>query len=275
MSRRRTVWLVLAVAGGLLTVTAFAQIEFRLGSTDVFPITGRMTGHYNDMLYIDQNTSPTDRFVFARLLYKGHIPGYIKNWFTDWPEGDRHLIMGLDRLSNVRLEEHARVVPVNDPALFEYPFIYTSEPGQMVLTNTDALMMREYLNRGGFWVLDDFWGSFEWERFLGEIEKVIPGAEIRDIPMDHEIFHAFYDIEEIVQVPSLNYVYTGVVIEQDGFEAYCKGIWDDEGRLIAVINHNTDLGDAYEHADDPRYPHHFSGFAYRLATNFIVYALTH
>jgi hypothetical protein len=233
-------------------------------------------GRYSDIDQIDQDTSPTDRFVFARLLYNGQIPGYIKNWFTDWPEGDEHLITGLDRLSNLRLEEDARVVPVNDPALFEYPFVYTSEPGQMVLSNTDALIMREYLRRGGFWFLDDFWGSFEWAHFLTEIEKVLPGAEIRDIPMDHPLFHTFYDITEIVQVPSLNYVYNGgIVIEQDGVKAYCKGIWDDKGRLMVVINHNTDLGDAYEHADDPRYPHEFSGFAYRIATNIIIYALTH
>jgi hypothetical protein len=85
----------------------------------------------------------------------------------------------------------------------------------------------------------------------------------------------FYDIDGIVQVPSLNYVYTGVVIEEDGFEPYVKGIWDDKGRLMVVINHNTDLGDAYEHADEPLYPNRFSSFAYRLATNFIIYALSH
>ena len=267
---------------GVLTVVicsmmgagVFAQVPLSL--TPVPDPTIGIVGRYSDIESIHQDTSPTDQFVFARLLYNGTTPGYIKNWYTDWPEGDEHLIMGLSRLSNLRLEEHARVVPINNPALFEYPLIYTSEPGQMVLSNTDALMMREYLERGGFWFLDDFWGSFEWGRFLTEIEKVWPGAEIREIPMDHPIFHTFFDIDEIVQVPSLNYVFNGgVVIEGDGFEPYFKGIWDDNGRLMVVINHNTDLGDAYEHADDPLYPNHFSGFAYRLATNIIIYALTH
>lgn len=270
MSRRSGLGLCALGAASAWALSASGQVEIRLGSGWFRP-----AGHYSDIRHIEQDTTRTDHFVFARLLYNGQIPNYIKNWYTDWPEGDRHLIMGLERLSNLRLESDARVVPVNDPKLFSYPFIYTSEPGQMVLSDTDALMMREYLNRGGFWFLDDFWGSREWRHFLTQIEKVLPGAEIRDIPMDHEIFHAFYDIEEIVQVPSLNYVYTGVVIEQDGFEAYCRGIWDDRGRLMVVINHNTDLGDAYEHADEPLYPHRFSGFAYRLATNFIIYALTH
>ncbi len=232
-------------------------------------------GNYKDIKRIIQDSERTNRFVFARLVYNGLIPHYIKNWYTDWPKSDRQLIMGLQRLSNVRIAEHERVVPLNDPNLFQYPFLYTSEPGQMVLSDADASIMREYLDRGGFWVLDDFWGSFEWGNMEAQMEKILPGAEIRDIPRDHPIFHTVYDIDALVQVPSLNYIFDGIVVEQDGFEAYCRGIWDEKGRLMVVINHNTDLGDAYEHADHPQYPNDFSGFAYRLAINFVVYSLTH
>ena len=232
-------------------------------------------GRYSDIKRIHQNTERTPQFVFTRLVYNGRIPGYIKNWYTDWPKSDRQLIMGLQRLSNISIADYERVVPVNDPDLFQYPFLYTSEPGQMVLTDTDAAILREYLQRGGFWILDDFWGSFEWANFEAQLKKVLPNSEIRDIPRDHPIFHTFYDIDELVQVPSLNYIFDGVVVEQDGFEAFCRGVWDEKGRLMVVINHNTDLGDAYEHADHPKYPHYFSGFAYRLAINFIVFALTH
>ncbi len=232
-------------------------------------------GNVGDVRYIHQDNSPTGQFVFARLVYNGREPYYIKNWYTDWPEGDKHLMMGLERLSNLDLAPEPRVVAIDDPDLFGYPMLYTSEPGQMVLTDEHAAILREYLDRGGFWFLDDFWGTFEWGNFLFQLEKVVPNAEIRDIPRDHTIFHVFFDIDEIIQVPSLNYVYTGVIVEQDGFEPFVKGIWDEEGRLMMVINHNTDLGDAYEHADDPRYPNRFSSFSYRLATNFIIYALTH
>ena len=234
-----------------------------------------LLGRYDDARFVDQNKQTTNQFVFTRLIYNGRIPGYIKNWYTDWPAADRQLIMGIQRLSNLNIADRERLIPLNDPDLFEYPFLYTSEPGQMVLTPSDAAIMREYLERGGFWVVDDFWGSFEWANFESQIQKILPGAEIRDIPRDHPIFHCFYDIDEIIQVPSLNYVYTGMIIEQDGFEAFCRGIWDEDGRLMVVINHNTDLGDAYEHADHPQYPNYFSGYAYRMGINFIIYALTH
>ena len=234
-----------------------------------------LVGSYDDINIVRQQNNESNQFVFTRLVYNGRIPSYIKNWYTDWPAADRQLIMGIQRLSNLNIADEERLVPLNDPDLFEYPFLYTSEPGQLVLTEEDAAIMREYLERGGFWVVDDFWGSFEWANFEEQIQKILPGAEIKDIPQDHPIFHCFYDIEDIVQVPSLNYVYTGNIIEQDGYNAYCKGIWDEDGRLMVVVNHNTDLGDAYEHADHPQYPNHFSGYAYRLAINFIIYALTH
>ena len=262
---------LLACVGCLLFSAALlGQYNFNPDQPQLF-----YEGNYQDIKRIVQDSEPTNQFVFTRLVYNGLIPHHIKNWYTDWPKSDRQLIMGLQRLSNVNIADNERVVPLNDPNLFQYPFLYTSEPGQMVLSDSDALIMREYLNRGGFWVLDDFWGSFEWGNFRSQMEKILPGAEIRDIPRDHPIFHTVYDIDELIQVPSLNYIFGGVVIEQDGFEAYCKGIWDENGRLMVVINHNTDLGDAYEHADHPLYPHYFSGFAYRLAINFVVYALTH
>jgi len=233
-------------------------------------------GRYDDARYIDQSKTDTNQIVFARLIYNGRIPGYYKNWYTDYPKADRQLILGLKRLTNLNIAEDERAVAINDPDLFRYPFIYTSEPEQMVLTEQDAAIMREYLARGGFWILDDFWGSFEWQLMEQQLKKILPNAEIKDIPRDHTIFHQFYDIDKIIQVPSLAYVYNGgITWEQDGFVPECKGVWDEHGRLMIVINHNTDLGDAYEHADNPQYPHRFSGYAYRIAINFILYSLTH
>lgn len=261
----RRVWIVLAllIAGIAVGTLIFAQ--------DL-----ALLGRYDDARYIVQPKDETNQIVFARLIYNGKIPGYYKNWYTDYPKSDRLLITGIKRLTNLNIADRERAVAVTDPDLFKYPFLYASEPGQMVLSDQDAAILREYLARGGFWVLDDFWGSFEWASMERNLRKILPTAEIKDIPRDHPIFHGFYDINKIIQVPSLAYVFNGgITWEQDGFEAYCKGVWDDRGRLVMVINHNTDLGDAYEWADDPQYPNYFSGYAYRMAINFILYALTH
>ncbi len=235
-----------------------------------------LLGRYDDARWIEQPKDDTDQIVFARLIYNGRIPGYHNNWYTDYPKSDRLLIMGIKRLTNLNIADHERAIAITDPDLFKYPSLYTSEPEQMVLNEQDAAILREYLARGGFWVMDDFWGSFEWESMERQLRKVLPDAEIKDIPLNHPIFHVMYDIDKIIQVPSLAYVYNGgITWEKGGFEAECKGVWDEHGRLVIVINHNTDLGDAYEWADEPKYPNYFSSYAYRLAINFIVYALTH
>ena len=236
-----------------------------------------LLGNYDDAKRIVQDEEETNQFVFVRLIFNGRIPGYIKNWYTDYPDGDNHLIWALRRLTELNVAEHGRVIAINDPQLFRFPFVYTSEPGQMILTPEDAKFMREYLERGGFWMLDDFWGSFEWGNFAAEMKKVLPDAEIRDLPISHPLFHQFYDVDRLKQVPSLAYIYNPghITHEQDGFEADCKGIWDKEGRLVVVIHHNTDLGDAYEHMDHPEYPYEFSSYAYRVAVNTFMYALSH
>jgi Domain of unknown function (DUF4159) len=184
--------LVTILAAGLLS----AQIQEELG----------LLGNYDDAKKIVQEKEQTNQFVFVRLIYNGRIPGYLKNWYTDYPEGDDHLIWALRRLTHLDVAEHGRVLAITDPELYRYPFVYTSEPGQMILTPEDAKIMREYLERGGFWMLDDFWGSFEWGNVAAELEKVMPGAQIQDLPVSHPLFHQFFDVDRIKQVPSLAYV---------------------------------------------------------------------
>ena len=261
---RRIAGLVLAVAV-LSGVIVYAQEELEL------------LGRYDDVRRVPENyTKETNQFVFTRLIYNGRIPGYYKNWYTDYPRADRNLIAVLKRLTNINIADGERVVPINDPDLFKYPMIYSSENEQMVLTDEDATILRTYLERGGFWIVDDFWGSFEWSEFEAQMHKVFPNREIKDIPRNDPVFHVMYDVDHLIQTPSLAYAFNGgVTWETDGFVPECKGIWDDKGRLMMVINHNTDLGDAYEWSDDARYPDKFSGYAFRMAVNFIMYALTH
>jgi len=236
-----------------------------------------LLGRYDDVRRIPFNyTKNTNEFVFTRLIYNGQIPGYYKNWYTDYPRADRNLILALKRLTNLPIANGERAIPINDPDLFNYPLVYSSEVEQMVLTKEDADIMREYLARGGFWMIDDFWGSFEFDAFAENMRKIIPGVQIKDIPLDHPMFHMFFDINQLIQTPSTAYLFNGhITWETDGFKAECKGVWDDHGRLIVVINHNTDLGDAYENADVAGYPVAFTTYGYRIALNTFLYALSH
>jgi hypothetical protein len=254
----------LAVCGLLLAITAYAEYDFPF------------YGGYGDLKCLPPQDRQNHEFTFVRLIYNGRIPGYIKNWYTDYPKGERRLIEVFGRLTGVDVAPESRALPIHHPDLFNYPFLYSVEGGQMMLDQEDAKRLREYLDRGGFWMIDDFWGSFEWHNFEREIKKVTPELEIVDLPLDHPIFHSFFDIDELVQVPNSGYPYCNCPTwEQDGYTPQAKGIFDHTGRLLVYINHNTDLMDGSEWADDPKFPEYFSAHSYRMFTNALIYAITH
>ena len=146
----------------------------------------------------------------------------------------------------------------------------------MALTEPEIEGLRNYLMAGGFLVIDDFWGTREWANFEYQMQLVLPGYQIVDLPLEHPIFTTFYEIEEIMQVPNLNNGVRGwQTHERDGYVPMVRGIHDESGRLMVVINFNTDLGDAWEWADHPYYPLKYSTYAYEMGVNMIVYAMSH
>ncbi len=216
-------------------------------------------------------------FTFVRVVYTGlHGWGYYKNWYTDWPKADRQFILGIQRLTNIRVAAQGKALPLTDKEIFHYPFIYSVEVGHWNLTDEEAKALQEYLYRGGFLFCDDFWGSVEWENFQRNLARVLPGRRVVEIPLEHPVFHSYYDISQIIQTPNVgNALYRNITYEEDGFVPHCRGVFDDSGRLMVVINWNTDLGDAWEWADLPGYPAKYSTYAYQMGINAIVYAMSH
>ncbi len=221
--------------------------------------------------------SEEKEFTFVRLVYTGLYQwDYYKAWYTDWPKADRQFLLGLRRLTSIRVDEQEKTISLTDPDIFHYPFIYSVECGHWNLSEAEATALAEYLKRGGFLFCDDFWGSMEWANFRRNILRVLPDAGIVDIPLSHPIFHTYYDVNQILQIPNVgNALYYEQTFEQDGYIPYCRGIFDEDGRLMVMINWNTDLGDAWEWADLPGYPAKYSTYAYKIGINAIVYAMSH
>jgi len=212
-------------------------------------------------------------FHFTRAVYTGTR---WQNWAIDYPKADRQLMVGVQRLLS-HLDACGEVNPIrlDDPELDRFPFVYAVEVGRMAMTEAEVEGLRRYIKAGGFLMVDDFWGTWEWANFDREIHRVLPEAEIVDLPPDHPLFSAFYDIHEFPQVPNVGNAMYGQTWEKDGYTPFYRGIADDKGRLIVAINHNTDLGDAWEWAEVPEYPLKYSTFAYQLVVNAIVYSMSH
>lgn len=215
-------------------------------------------------------------FYFTRAVYSGLGRGRLGSWAVDFPKADRQFLIGLRHLTNIDAHTAEHPIRLDDPALRQYPLLYALEVGYMHLSESEVEGLRNYLLAGGLLVIDDFWGTREWANFESEIRRVLPGAVIEDIPLHHPLLHTFYDITEIVQVPGRGRGVNGrPTWERDGYVPALRGIRDDEGNLLVVINWNTDLGDAWEWADDPWYPLQYSNFAYQLGVNLIIYGMSH
>ena len=226
---------------------------------------------------------PGVEFEFTRLVYAEN-PNYARGWggwgggrrwMTDAPEAETHLLQGIKRLTRVNAASEGTAIRLDDDSIFDHPFLYAVEVGGWLLSDEEAARLREYLDRGGFLMVDDFHGSVQWEGFMESMRKVYPDRPVTELPVADEVFHVLYDLIDRPQIPSIYGAVSGRTWEQDGFTPHWRGIHDENGRLTVAINFNMDLGDAWEHADAPEYPQPLTALAYRYAINYLLYSMSH
>ncbi len=213
--------------------------------------------------------NPVYSFYFTR----GAFSSWSRTWAMDAPAADRWIASVMRRLTLIDVSPRENYVALDDPDLGRFPFLYILEVGGMQMRNSEVEGLRNYLLRGGFVMVDDFWGSSEWSNWEREIRRALPEYDIVELPLSHGIFSTMYNVDEVVQVPAVNNLQRGY--ERDGVVPRVRGIFDDKGRLMVVINWNTDLGDAWEWAEASYYPVQYSTYAYQVAANTFLYALTH
>jgi hypothetical protein len=233
---------------------------------------------YNDFPIPPDSQTPGE-WVFARFMYRA-VPawsGYrLINWTIDYPRSDRHLSAAVRRLTRIQARSVEEPVAAEDgDDIYNWPWLYAVEVGHWDLTDLQAAKLRDFLERGGFFMCDDFHGTVEWQTFEASMHKVFPNRPIVDLPNSEAIFHTVYDLDDRYQVPGEQFVYSGRPFEKDGYQARWRGIYDDKGRVMVAICHNMDLGDSWEHADNPEYPEQYSALGFRIGIDYLVYAMTH
>ena len=240
---------------------------------------GNVTSRYRQTA-LAATTKLTGEFAFARIMYDSPHSPY-NQWFggawrVDYPEADENFTEGIHdwASTNLRLFRPVQIKPT-DHRLFDFPFAYIVEPGHMELTERDAAALREYLMRGGFLMLDDFHGEIEWQHAREQVRMILPEYEIKDLPLSHPIFHSYFDVDQVVQVPGVAALIHGVTYEKGGVTPHYMGVENKDGRLMVFLTRNCDLGDAWEWINDPRYPAQYGLMAYKIGMNVIVYAMSH
>lgn len=212
--------------------------------------------------YGENNEPPPTEFIFARWEYSTGSGG----WFHDYPDAEEHINQIMKEATGINVDHTSyRIVPMSSKEIFKYPFGYISEPGMMWLTDAEVKNFREFVDRGGFVMLDDFDGPRQFSIMKQNIERVFPNREMYELNDGHKILHTYYNIESLyVESPY-----------QVGGRAIFYGINNPQGELAVIICFNNDIGDYWEWIDRPMYAVRPSAESLKLGINFILFAMTH
>lgn len=226
-------------------------------------------------------------FTLCKLQYASSRSEFMgMGWSTDYPYAGVNLMTRLSELTRTHITRDSGnrepvywVVRATDEAMFQCPVLMASDVGTMELTDTEATRLGQYLEKGGFLWVDDFWGTEAWDQWVEQIHRALPGRPIFDIPPEHPIRHVMFPIDEVEQVTNIqNWMRTRSTSERgaDSPHADFRGIADDRGRLMVVMTHNTDFGDSWERESENRqFFETFSPKGYAMGVNVLLYALTH
>ncbi len=275
----RKSWIALAALG--LSTIAFVCAAQRQGAGRRGPRTSQRSDYPE---WTIEEDFQDDVFTFARVQYDSN--GYARrgrHWDNDFPDCDWNFSARLQQLTSLEVDPNATVLRLTDDKLFDYPFVYMSNVGRMSLSEAELKALRRYLLNGGFLMADDFWAPAAWRHVQYEMKRVFPNREPRELAPDHEIFHIVYDLKGKLQVPSIFAWQRGDEFEYwhgdpEGDEGpHFWGIHDDNGRLMALLCHNNDIGDGWEReGENHEYFQRYSErVSYPLGINIVVYAMTH
>ena len=228
------------------------------------------------------------RFHFCRVVFGTDFRGDGGDWSVDYPRADINLSIRLAELTKTTVSRDGAgnpnhlLIQLTDPELFGCPFIMMTEVGSASISANEAAQLRLYLEKGGFLWADDFWGSYAWQWWVGQLRKALPADEfpIVDLTPDHALFRTLFEVKQTPQIPSIGFwAGSGGGTSERGTDSavvHTRAVLDKHGRIMVLMTHDTDLGDSFEReGDDPQYFYTMSVPGYAFGIDALVYALTH
>lgn len=225
-------------------------------------------------------------FTFCRVMFTSNRREK-RGWETDYPGADINFSIRLSELTKTRVARQTTgtdpeyvVVRLTDPELFKCPYVLFEDAGTIALSDAEIASFRDYLLKGGFAFVSDYWGAWAREQFDEEIGRVLPPDRypVLDLPISHPLWRTHFQMKDVPQMPSIqSWRRSGGQTDRgvsDPVDA--RAITDEKGRLMVVMMHNTDIPDGWEReGEDPAYFYRFSPDAYAAGINVFLYAITH
>lgn len=273
--------LLLGLILALLPMDSTADATFRTGSTNGPPHLAKDVFSFVRIQYDSEGGEGQGRYYYEERIWQ--------RWETDFPRADLNLLLRLEQLTAFRVDRKPVVMRLTDESLFKYPFIYISDPGWQILTRDEMLALKKYLENGGFLWVDDFWGQAEWGNWEYNSTREAPDWEWVDMPTNHPILSTVFPLKSCPQIPARAFfVQYGKSYDRhwvhrkpnggddDMKEVHFRGLFDENGRLMAIATHNTDIADGWEReVEGKKFFEKFSVDAYAFAINVLTYVMTH
>ncbi len=232
-----------------------------------------------------------DVFTYARIIFESDGWHDSRGWVNDYPDADLNFSFRLQELTSLKAHPDGRVLKITDPKLADYPVIFASQPGRMMLTEEEVRILRNYVLNGGVLVGDDIWGAADWSWFAEQMKRILPEGKWTDLTMDHPLFHSVFNFKgpmNRLQVPSIHFWQR--ISGQDpatahvsryrgpGSEDMHVRAWlDKKGHVMILGLNNTDTGDGFEReGEEEDFFHEISEpRAYPFGINLVFYLMSH
>lgn len=214
----------------------------------------------------EQNDPPATEFIAARWHFGTNgLIGHL-GWSHNYPSSELHLNEFVAETTRVDVEPRSyRIVELGSDDVFEYPFTYVSEPGEMELTEQEVENLREYIDRGGFILIDDFDGPVHLAQLRSQMWRAFPDRTFVPLTIDHPIFDLIFELQDL----------NGMAPYVPGGKLTYYGMLNDRGEIAIVACHNNDLANFWDWIDEGRYPLRPSTDAFRMGINYLIYSMTH
>jgi len=239
-----------------------------------------------------ESSRDLDDYDFLMPRVKFGCTMQVNDYWNAFPGGDRNLLAEFASVVRCRVKlprdcndnkphsgsesQFNAVVDLTDmEALRKYPFLFMTASGSYRLGGKQKTNLREYVNEGGFLLMDDCVhgrlddGDFFYQSSFKMLSEVFGAGAVRGIPNDHEIFHNVYNLGDI-GLPHIIGRYHGA-----------RGVF--VGDRLAVFLSSTDIhcgwvdshGRWFGNGGKMGVGKHGHKEAIQMGINIILYALSH
>jgi hypothetical protein len=234
-----------------LNMVAYSMGYFRVGQS-----------HAKAQVYSREDAQEnSDPIVFARVMTSGV-------WNTE-PGSANNLLRFMNNNLSVKANYRVRTIKLDKDPLADFSLLYLSGISDFSFAEGEISALRNYLNNGGFLLVDNSLGLGEFGRAVyREMKRVFPDLSFQKLPVDHPVYQegpfkigkVRYTLATRAKYPTLN-------------DPVLEGLQLDGE--FKVIYSPFDMAAGWQGDDHPMSYGYESGDSLQLGANLLTYCLTH